>query len=405
MQEKDMNDKELVCREIDRLQPELNRLSDAIFQNPEYCYREYKACAAVSALLERFGFRVEAGAGGLETALRAEYDSGKPGPNLGFVCEYDAVPGMGHACGHNIMAPIAVGAAKALQPVCDRFGGRLTVVGTPAEEGGGGKVVLLKKGVFDGLDAAMLIHAANETVVNDISYSVTNVLVDFYGKKAHAATWPEEGISALIPVVELINILQALRMETAEKGKILGIITKGGDEPIMIPDHCQASLTVRSFSGKNKRELLDRLLQICRHLAEITRTRLEYRIDGLPYEDIRNNEVLEEYLEKNFRVLGEPVMPRRRELGIGCTDMGNVTQVIPGLQSYIQVVPKLRGHTKEFEDACGGPAGYRAVSIAAKAVAMTGVDLLSDPGALERVRDAFRGMRETMEPTEENHGQ
>lgn len=397
--------KALVQQRVDELMPELCSLSDTIYQNPEYNYHEYKACAAVSGLLSKLGFHTTTGVGGLETAVYAEYDSGKPGPNLGFVCEYDAVPGMGHSCGHNIMSPIAIGAAQALRPIADEYGGKLTVIGTPAEEGGGGKIVMLKQGVFEKLDTAMLIHAANETVVNDISYSTTNVLVDFYGKRSHAFTWPEEGISALVPVNELINLLQALRLEMKAKGQITAVVTKGGDDPIMIPEHCQARVTVRSFEMKNKLELLDRLIEICSHLAAITRTRFEYRIDGHPYEDIRNNPVLEELLKKNFENLGEPVKPRRRELGIGCTDMGNVTHVVPGLQSYIQVVPNLRGHTLEFEKACGTEHAYRAIRVAAKAVAMTGVDLLINPKNLEEVRKAFQQMQEKYDSTGGNHGQ
>lgn len=397
--------KALVQKRIEDLMPELRGLCDIIYQNPEYNYHEYKACAEVSGLLEKLGFRTSTGAGSLETAVYAEYDSGKSGPNLGFVCEYDAVPGMGHSCGHNIMAPIAIGAAEALKPLVDEFGGKLTVVGTPAEEGGGGKIVMLENGAFDKLDTAMLIHAANETVVNDISYSTTDVLVDFYGRRSHAFTWPEEGVSALIPVNELINLLQALRLEMKAKGQIMAVVTQGGDDPIQIPEHCQARVTVRSFVMKDKLELLDRLVEICEHLAAITHTRFDYRIDGHPYEDIRNNPVLEDLLSRNFELLGEPVKPRRRELGIGCTDMGNVTHRVPGLQSYIQVVPELRGHTREFEEACGTSAAYRAIRVAAEAVAMTGVDLLTDPANLEKVRAAFRDMKKKYELTGGNHGE
>ena len=388
-----MDYKALVQRRVEELMPKLTALADEIYKNPEYNYEEVKACAAVSGLLRELGFAVETGVGGLSTSVRAVYDSGKPGPNLGFFGEYDAVPGMGHSCGHNLMTPIAIGAAHALRAVVDECGGKVTVMGTPAEEGGGGKVIMLENGAFEGLDTAMIIHSASETVVNDISYSRTDVLLDFYGKKSHAATWPEEGVSALVPVLELFNTVAALRVEIADRGKLLGVITKGGDDPIMIPDHCQAAFTVRSFSMKYKWELYHRLISIAEHIAAITGTRFEHKIDGYTYEDIRNNEVIEDFLTQNFTALGEPVKPRRKELGIGCTDMGDVTHKIPGLQSYIMVVPDTRGHTKEFEDACGTPAGYRAIEVAAKAVAMTGVDLLTVPGAMERVRAAFHEMK------------
>ena len=385
--------KETAKSRVEAIMPQLRELSDTIYRNPEYNFKEYKACAAVSQTLAGLGFTVENNVAGLETAVLGVYDSGKPGLSLGFVGEFDAVPGMGHACGHNLMTPIAIGAAYALMPLCDALGGKLTVVGAPAEEGGGGKVIMLEKGVFDPLDAAMLIHSADETVVNDISYSRTDVVVNFHGKTAHAATWPEEGVSALVPVLELFNTLAALRLEIADRGKIIGVITKGGEDPILIPDHCQAKFTVRSFSMKHKWELYHRLIMICEHIAAMTGTRFTHEFDGLTYEDIRNNEVLEALLTANFEALGEPVHPREKALGIGCTDMGNVTHHIPGLQSYIMVAPDMRGHTKEFEEACGTPAGYRAIEVAAKAVAMTGVDLLADPQAMVRVREAFQAMK------------
>ncbi|SCZ81103.1 M20 family metallopeptidase [Acidaminobacter hydrogenoformans] len=388
-----MDYKQIVQEKIDDLMPELVALSDEIWRNPEYNFQEHKACAAFSSLLKKLGFEVETGVGGLETAVRATYSSNKEGPHIGFLGEYDAVPGMGHSCGHNLMAAMAVGSGAAIRSIIDEMGGTVTVFGTPAEEGGGGKVIMLENGAFDALDVAMILHPANETVVNDISYSKTDVLVDFYGVKSHAATWPEEGVSALTPILELFNLINAMRLEIADRGKILGVITKGGEEPIFIPDHCQAKFTVRSFNGDYKWKLFNSLIKTCESLAEITGTRFEYRVEGPSYEDIRNNPILEELLQRNFDSLGELVMPRRKELGIGCTDMGNVTHKVPGFQSYIQVVPELRGHTPEFEDAVGGPYGQRAINIGAKSMAMTAVDVLMDKNTREKIMRSFNDMK------------
>lgn len=385
--------KNSVIKKIEEVLPDLITLSDQIHQNPEYNFKEYLASKAFAELLESYGFNVERGTAGLETAVKAEYRSEKAGPNIGFFGEYDAVPGMGHACGHNLMAAMAAGAGIAVKSVIDEIGGTVTVFGTPAEEGGGGKVIMLERGAFKALDAAMVLHPANETVVNDISYSKTDILVNFYGKKSHAATWPEEGISALTPVLELFNLINAMRLEIGDKGKILGIITKGGDEPILIPDHCQAKFTVRSFEMKFKFELLDRLIKTCENLALITGTRFEYELDGYSYEDIRNNPVIEELLKVNLEFLGEEVMERRKELGIGCTDVGNVTHELPALQSYIKVVPILRGHTPEFQEAVGGAEGKRALEIGAKAMAMTAVDILLSKETHFKIKDAFTKMK------------
>ena len=239
----------------------------------------------------------------------------------------------------------------------------------------------------------MLIHPANETVVNDISYSSTSLKVDYYGKKAHAVTWPEEGVSALVPVMQLLQTIAAIRPEISGKGWILGVIRDGGETPVMIPDHCSAEILVRSFSMKEKLRLVERVKEMSQAMADMTHTRVEISVLRDSYEDIRNNPVIEEYLQQNLLAIGEEVKPRTRDLGIGTTDMGNVTHEIPGLQSYIKVVPVLRGHTPEFEAACGSPAGIHAMLQAAKAEAMTGVDLLREPEALRRVKEEFLAMK------------
>lgn len=388
--------KEMVQNKIDEISEDLFDISDYIFNNPEYCFKEYLAADKLSEYLENSGFTVERGMADLETAFKAVYDSGKDGYHIGIMAEYDAVPGMGHSCGHNLMAAMAAGAGVAVKSAIDETGGKISVFGTPAEEGGGGKILMLEKGVFNDLDAAMILHPANETVVNDISYSMTDVEVNFYGKTAHAATFPEEGISALNAVIELFNVINAMRLELGSEGKILGVITKGGENPIYIPDHCQARFTVRSFNMKTKKALVNRLLETCEYISKITGTRFEYDFYRLSYEDIRNNHTIENLLEKNLVSLGETVMPRKKELGIGCTDMGNITHHLPALQSYIKVAPGLRGHTIEFEEACGDDRGRKALITGAKAMAMTAIDLMSDAN-MSSAKNDFKAMIKSYE--------
>lgn len=382
---------------IDRCSGELTELADTIWNNPEYNFKEYKACRSITGLLEKHGFEVERGTGGIETAFHAFCDSGKPGPHIAFLAEYDAVPGMGHACGHNLMAAMSAGAGIAVKSVLPQLKGSISVFGTPAEEGGGGKVIMLENGAFNGVDAAMIIHSANETVVNDISYSRTDIIVDFFGKGAHAATWPEEGVSALDPLLLLFQHISQMRLRWNGQGTILGIISEGGEDPIHIPEHCQGKFTVRSFSMKTKKKLLGDFLEACEAAARMTGTTWQWKEDGYTYEDIRNNPVIEDVLAEQFTRLGETVMPRRKELGIGCTDVGNLPHAFPALQSYVQVVPLLRGHTKEFEDACKSPDGHRAALTGAKALAMTAVELLSDDSLMEQVDRAFQDMKKQYE--------
>lgn len=382
---------------IDRISGELMDLADTIWDNPEYNFEEYKACEAVTGLLKAHGFSVETGTGGLETAFHASWDSGKPGPHIGFLAEYDAVPGMGHACGHNLMAAMSAGAGIAVKSVLPNLKGRISVFGTPAEEGGGGKVIMLDNGAFEGVDAAMIIHSANETVVNDISYSRTDMIVDFYGKTAHGATWPEEGISALDPLLLLFQYISQMRLRWNGRGTILGVISQGGGDPIHIPEHCQGKFTIRSFDMKFKKQILGEFLKACEAAAGMTGAACKWQEDGYTYEDIRNNPVMEQVLAQQFTALGEQVMPRRKELGIGCTDVGNLTHAFPALQSYVQVAPLLRGHTRQFQDACKSPEGKKAILTGAKALAMTGVELLWDDRLMDQVNMAFRDMKKKYE--------
>lgn len=384
--------KEEINKEIDKQSKDLIDISKYIHANPEYLFEEYKASEALTAYMDKNGFAVERGICGLPTAFKATYKGSKQGYHVGLFAEYDAVPGLGHGCGHNLMAVMPMGAAVALKAVVDKYGGTISVFGTPAEEGGGGKIIMLDKGAFEGLDAAMILHPANDTVVNDISYSKTDVEVNFYGKTSHAATFPDRGISALNPVIQLFNMINAMKLELMEKGKILGVITRGGVEPIHIPDHCTARFTIRSFDMKFKLGLVDRFERLCKSIAEATGTTCDVKILGLPYEDIRNNETIEHLLEENFTALGETVKPREKELGIGCTDMGNVTHVLPALQSYIKVVEGAKGHTVEFMDACGDERGEKALMTGSKAMAMTTIDLMLTEGMMDRARRDFKAM-------------
>lgn len=386
------NFKNKVKEIIENKKDELIEIEKYIYDNPETCFEEYKAVAKLSEYMSKNGFEVEKNLAGLETAFKAIYKSKKEGLNIGICAEYDALE-MGHACGHNLMAGMSVGAAVAVKEVIDEIGGTITLIGTPAEEGGGGKIIILENGGFDGLDAAMILHPASDTVVNDISYSTTTVEVNFYGVESHAATFPYEGISALNALIQVFNIVNGLRHELMERGKILGIITKGGDDPIMMPKHAQGKFAIRSFDAKLQRELVDRFISICENVAKITNTKFEYNTVGLTYESIKNNETIENLLEENFKALGEIVKPRERELGIGCTDMGNVTRKIPALQSYVKVQEGARGHSQLFLEACGDERGIKALLVGAKAMAMTSIDLLCSKENVQKMNENFEEMK------------
>ena len=262
----------------------------------------------------------------------------------------------------------------------------------PAEEGGGGKIIMAEHGAFDAVDVGMLLHSSCDTVVNDISYSKTDLRVHFYGKKSHAATWPEEGVSALTPVLELFNTLNALRLEIADRGKILGIIRDGGDQAIYIPDHCSAEFTIRSFSMKYKLELVDRFLEICRHLAELIHTRFEYEPIALSYEDIRNNPVLEELFGKQLHGAGRNRKASGQRNGHWLHGYGQFDPFVPRTAVLCAGWPgacPFAGISGVYRQP-GRPPGH---CRGACALAMTAVDILQDPALLQRIRAAFAEMK------------
>lgn len=380
--------KKRAISKIEEIKQDLFDISDYIFMNPEFCFKEYKAHAKLTAYLEENGFKITKKVADLDTAFKAVYNGKKTGYNIGLFCEYDAVYPKGHCCGHNLMAVMGVGAGIALKEIVDEIGGTISVFGTPAEEGGGGKIIMLRNGAFEELDAAMILHPANATVVNDKSYSVTDVEIEYFGVKSHAATYPEDGISALNPMIQVFNIVNGMRHELNGKGHILGVIKDGGENPIYVPDYTKAQFTIRSFDSDIKQSLLDKFLGICEHVADITNTDFKYQFNRLSYEAIKNNEVIENLLAENFTSLGEEVESRDKILGIGSTDMGNVTRAIPSLQSYVKLDDNLMTHSDELMQATSDIRGKKTILVGAKAMAMTTIDLL-DKDIMEYVKQTF----------------
>lgn len=391
--------KQLVQDTVEINKDEIIRIEKYIHENPEYAYEEFKACDILVNYMESQGFEVEKGICKIPTAFKATYKGTKEGYNIGILGEYDAFRGLGHACGHNLMAGMAVGAGVALKQVIDKIGGSVTVFGTPAEESGGAKVLMVERGAFKDIDAAMTLHAANETVVKDVSISKTDLEIHFYKKDAKDVVekTPKENIDIITEIIELINKVGDKKVEAVDP-KLVGMSLRGIENTK--EDHYSARFRVRAFEKKTKNEILEDLYKLCNLIGEATNTRFEHNIaieyghPHNPYEDIRNNETIEELLKKNFIDLGEEVKPRDSLTSIGCTDVGNVTHEIPALQSYIKVCENLRVHTPEFVEACGDERGARAVIVGAKAMAMTAVDLLCSKDNMESVKKDFQHMKE-----------
>ncbi|HEU5322786.1 MAG TPA: M20/M25/M40 family metallo-hydrolase, partial [Methylomirabilota bacterium] len=226
-----------VAEAVDRLADELESLSHRIHDNPELCFEEDRAHAWLTEFLEKHGARVERGVGGLPTAFRATIAGTGPGPTIAILCEYDALPGIGHGCGHNVIATAGAGAGAALAGALGTvpFAGRVQIIGTPAEEGGGGKVKLMDAGVFGDVDAAMMVHGRCSTQVWRPTLGIVKVKVEFFGKAAHASSWPWRGVNALNAVLQLFVAMDAMRQQLRPDARIHGVITRGGEQANIIP--------------------------------------------------------------------------------------------------------------------------------------------------------------------------
>ncbi len=382
--------KQRVQAEVDRLTPDLLATSRFLHANPELAYEEHKAAERLTAILEQRGFAVTRGAAGLSTAFLAWAGSG--GPRLAFLAEYDALPGLGHACGHNLIGTASLGAALAVKAILDKTPGEALVVGCPAEEKGGGKVSLVESGVFAGTDAAMLVHPSNRTETVKLALGMRELTVEFFGKASHAAASPEQGINALDAVVLGYTGVSALRQQMRSDARTHGIITHGGQAPNIIPDYAAARFYVRALDLAYMNALFQRVVACFEATAQATGCRVKITPAGKEYHPYKPVYALAELFQRNLESLGEAVDQGPVDRELGSTDVGNVSQVVPTIQPMIQISPReVTCHMAAFAEAAISDAGHRGMLLAAKAMAMTAVDLLAEPGTLARVSAEFRG--------------
>ena len=382
--------KDGISTRIDVLRPELERIGRDIHANPEIGYEERQAVGWLTALLREHGFEVEVGVANTPTAFVATRRNGT-GPSIAFLSEYDALRGLGHGCGHNLIATASVGAGIALADALDRFPGRIQVIGTPAEEGGGGKIRLIRGGLFQEVDAAMMFHPDTRTQVLHWALAVTHMHFEFIGRAAHASGDPEKGINALDAFVLAYNGISMLRQHIKEGARLHGFLKEGGTAPNIVPERTSGEFLVRARDEAYMRELVQKVKNIFQAAALATGCSVKLTFDEDPYSDLRNNSVLAALFEDNLRRLGiDPVEPVPWE-NAGSTDMGNVTHVVPGLHPTLAIAPAdVPGHSQAFLEASGSLRGYQAMVDAAKALAMTGADLLADPSLVEKAKAEFR---------------
>lgn len=370
-----------------------------IHAHPEVSNHEFFACKRLSDQLGREGFQVKVGVAGHRTGFTASYRAEKPGPVLVFLAEYDALPGLGHGCGHNIFGATSALAAAALKQVLDETGGEVRVYGTPGEEGGengSAKGSFVREGFFRDVDAALCVHpGADKHLLSGKSLGCAPVDVEFWGKSAHAAAAPEQGINALNAVIEVFNSINALRQHLPSDVKIHGIITDGGSVPNTVPDYAKAKFYLRAATAPVLDEVYRKVESIVKGAALATGAKGRMQ----PYQNRVENMIptpsFDAVYAKNLALLGETVVPPEGTVPKGSSDVGNVSQVIPVIQPKISITDRpVAAHSEEMKEAARSEKGLAAILLGAKALAYTALDLLEDPKLLASIQADHRRLVE-----------
>lgn len=357
-------------------------ISSYIFDNPELAFEEFKAQKVLSDCLEESGFEVKRGIANLETSFEAIYSKVEGGPTIAFLAEYDALPEIGHACGHNIIGTSSVGAGIVLKNMMDKYNipGTIKVIGTPAEERVGSKISMIREGVFKDLDAAFILHPADASMPDDISFACINLEICFEGKASHAAAFPWGGSSALNGVIVLFNNVNSMRLHLKDYTRVHGIITEGGTMHNIIPAKATAVFNIRSLSIDYLNEVVEMLKNCANGAAIATGTTVKVtQLDEI-YKEVRNDKKLVKLIRDNFDFIKEDYIERDLTQGIGSTDIGNVTHEIPAIQAYIKLDENAATHTIEFAKAAGGQEGKDALLKGIQVLAMSGLDLFYEGG-------------------------
>ncbi|MEJ0026765.1 MAG: M20 family metallopeptidase [Rhizomicrobium sp.] len=385
-----------VCAAVDGLAGELLALSHAIHGEPELALEEFKAAKRLTDAVESHGIPVQREAFGLATGYAAQFGR-DGGPNIAILSEYDALPGIGHACGHNIIAASGYGAAIALSKLNGRLPGRVRYLGTPAEERFGGKEIMAREGAFDGTDAAMMIHPSNQNLVTMPCIAISEVEAIFHGRSAHASAIPYRGLNALDAVVTAYQAIAQLRQHIRNTDRIHGIITEGGLAPNIVPERAACCFYVRAADVHELVPLKARVQKCFEAGALATGCTLEAHWGDTDYLDLKTNWPMAEMYEKNAIRLGREFSPVK-DLPpgyAGSTDMGNVSHRVPSIHPMLGVAPgNVIIHNQEFARYAASPAGDAAVIDGAKSLAMTALDLMADAGQLAAARADFAATAE-----------
>ena len=386
-----------LSKKYDEIFKDLKELNEYIYKNPELGRKEFKACEAHKNILKKYGFKVTDNYIGIETAYLAEYSSEKDGPKIAYLAEYDALPEIGHGCGHNALGTASVGAGILLKDFVDEFGGTVYVYGTPAEETLGAKVDMAEAGCFDNIDAAMLSHPTGKSHERSgTSQAMEALQFTFKGKTAHAAGDPYNGINALDGVIQFFNSVNALRQQTKESARIHGIISNGGEAANIIPDLAVANFYVREATTKEMVKLSERVKNCAKGAALATGTELKIENYEYTFKHLVTNETLSDVYVKNLKLQGIEDIPVSKPSG--SSDCGDVSHHCPTIHSYFPISKcELTGHSIEFAKASISEEAYKGMKEAVLALAMTGKDILSDKELLKKIKDEFEKVKKELE--------
>ena len=380
-----MNLKQLACSLVDSHKDELLALSDAIWKEPELGFQEFKAHQLLTDYLEKKGFIVERSYTGVKTAFRATFGSGRP--NVCVICEYDALPDIGHACGHNLIAEAGVAAGlglkAALEACQDGLKGRVTVLGTPAEEGGGGKVLLIENGAFDDVDVAMMVHPYPQNVLIPEYLATLRQIVTYTGKAAHAAAFPWEGVNALDAAVTAYSSISVMRQQMKPSYRVHGIIKEGGVKPNIIPERAVMEFQIRAPTVCELNELEARVRACFEAAANSTGCQVRIESTAKPYNNLITNDTMAKLFAENMGAgiewKASPIM--------GSTDMGNVSHLVPAIHPCFEIGHgEAVNHTRDFTALANRPEAHAQAVRYAKGMACTGIDLFVTEGLLENLK-------------------
>lgn len=381
-----------VIDEIDKSKNKYIDISHSIHDKPELGNKEFFASALLADTLSKEGFSIETGVAGHDTAFIAKRKSNKSGPTIAFLAEYDALPGLGHACGHNIIGTLSTASAIALSKVLDEIGGEIRVFGTPAEEGGengSAKGSFVNHGLLSDVDASLIIHPGNKNYPTGPSLAVDPLDFEFIGKPAHAAASPHEGINALDAVISLFNGINALRQHVTPDVRIHGIITHGGDAPNIIPKYAKARFFIRAATRRTCDEVTEKIKNIAKGAALATGAKLNIIAFQNKIDNILINKTFDELFIKKAALLGLEISTEQNK-GFGSTDVGNISHVVPTIHPHVKIGPEtLVGHTVDFREAAVSEEGDYGLIVGAKALAITALSLFTNEENLKAIKEDF----------------